>query len=232
MINKKKYLVIGVIMIVAALLGTYELDRSNNNIETQTDIIMSHVPADCYSFFPHKNDTNIADAQVVYYQSVVDGINKTGVKYMGSFLRSPAFTEWLFNNCPVYNATTLIYNQKQFNSSDALVSERIKPSFVLQQKVTEEQKMFDYNYNDNSNHFSRIEYIAINFNQTLQSTIDNLFLSGGLNMDDKKQCVNPSWRLDSVIRQCTMYNSTFVVNKNNQDLMTILDKPIKGLNIH
>ena len=229
--SKKKYLIVGLVIIIGATFGAYFLDKWNNDIMTQTNILLSNVPTNCYTYFPQPNDTNIETGQVIYYQSVVDGINKTGEKYIGPFLRSPAFTMWLFQHCPMYNGTQSIFKTKQYNDSSADHSRLIQPSQSLIDQVKYEQAMMHYNYKQNPDNFTRIEYIASNFHQTLQSTIDNLFLAGALNITDSKQCINPSWRANSDIRQCTMFNSTFVVNLHNQNLMAIVQKPIEGLNL-
>lgn len=229
--SKRKKILLGLILVVSSSIGAYVLEAMHKDLMTQTDMIMSNVNPECYVYFTDKDHSKIESANVAYYKSMVDEINKTGIKYLGSFLRSPAFTEWLFQNCPLYNGTHSIYQLTNYNSSLADINSRINPSPELLQQVKIEQQFNNYNYMQNPMNFSRIEYIAQYYNQTLQSTVDNLFLSGALNFENPNQCHNPSWRANSDIRQCSIYGSTFVVNLHNQDLMAILDKPIAGMKV-
>ena len=228
---KKKNLVIGAVIFVAAIVAAYGLTSWSNNLTTQTNIILSHVKPECYVYFPNKNNTDPSSAQVAYYKSVADNITSSGIKYTGPFLRSPAFTEWLFNNCPLYNGTQSIYNLTSYNPSFANQSSHINPSVELENSVTSEQKMLHYNYRQNPDNFVNVFQVANHFNTDLQSTIDNMFMAGALNIDGLvtkdgtangtalSECHNPSWRENSTLRQCSIYNSTIVVNKDTQYLM-------------
>lgn len=228
---KPKYLAIGTIMIICGSAGAYFLISWNNDIMTQTGIIMSHVTPDCYVFLQNKNDTNAADAQVAYYSTMVGQINSSGVKYIGPFLRSPAFIDWLFQNCPAYNGTQSIFQLRSYNASLADQSHHIWPSVELQQKVKTEQSMLQYDYKKNADNFTNVYDIANHFKSDVQSVVDNMFLSGTLDINGMvtkdgtpngpalSECHNPSWLENSTIRQCSIYNSTIVVNKYNQDIM-------------
>lgn len=228
----KKYVAIGVTMIVAASVAVYLLQSTQDDFMTQINTLMSGIPVQCYTYFPTGSNSSISsDAQVVYYQSVVDGINKTGMKYLGPFLRSPAFTEWLFQNCPVYNGTSSIYTVKQFNGSDADKNARVAPSPELIQAVKNEQNALTYNYKQNPENFTTVFDMANYFNTDPQTVSDDLFLSGALDIDGittkngttngplLSECHNPSWMKTSVPRQCSIYNSTIVVNVHNQNMM-------------
>lgn len=228
----KKYVAIGITMIVAASVAAYMLQSTEDNIMTKINAVMSGIPAQCYTYFPAGTDmSQISNGQVAYYQSMVDGINKTGIKYLGPFLRSPAFAEWLFQNCPVYNSTNSIYTVKQFNESYAENQARIDTSPELLKAVQSEQQMLSYNYIKNPDNFTDVFQMANHFNTDLQTVSDNLFMAGALNINGittkngtangplLSECHNPSWLKDSVERQCSIYNSTIVVNAHNQNLM-------------
>lgn len=228
----KKYVVIGIVMIVVASVAAYLLQPSEDESMAQTNVIMSGIPAQCYTYFPTGSNSSLSsNAQVAYYQSMVDGINKTGIKYLGPFLRSPAFAEWLFKNCPVYNSTNSIYTVKQFNESYAENNARIDPSPELLKAVQSEQQMLSYNYIKNPDNFTDVFQMANHFNTDLQTVSDNLFMAGALDINGittkngtangplLSECHNPSWLKNSIPRQCSIYNSTMDVNVHNQNLM-------------
>lgn len=227
--HRKRNFAIGLLMVLGASGAAYLMNLQVNDVYYQTGEIMSHIPLDCMIYFPPDSNHTVENAQAIYYQSVVDGVNKTGVKYVGAFLRSPAFQMYLFENCHVFNGTKKINEYTSFNKSAIDMTAYSAPSKWLRDQVKVEQILHDYDYKSNPNNFSRIENVSAVYNIPLQSTIDELFLNGAVNLDD---CKNPSWRINSDIRQCTWYDSHFVVMKHNQDLMAILDSPIHGLNVH
>lgn len=227
--KKKRNIIIGILMVLGASGTAYFMDLQVNDVQYETGEIMSHVPLACMIYFPPNGNHTIDSAQAIYYQPVVDGINQTGVKYIGPFLRSPAFQMYMFENCHVFNGNKTIGYYTTFDKSAIDDKAYAAPSDWLRNQVAVEQSIHDYNFKSNPNNFNRIEDVSAFYNISLQSTVDELFLNGALDID---KCKNPSWRENSDIRQCTWNNSHFVVVKHNQDLMVILDKPIEGLKVH
>ena len=226
--SRKRNIVIGLFMVLGASGAAFYMDLQVNDVSYITGETMSHVPLDCMIYFPPQGNHTVDSAQAIYYQNVVDGVNKTGVKYIGPFLRSPAFQEYMFTNCHVFNGTKHINEYQTFNKSFVDVNAYSEPSDWLKNQVSIEQKLHDYNWKSNPSNYSRIEQVSYVYGINLQSTVDELFLNGALDLD---KCQNPSWRDNSDIRQCTWHDSHFVVVKHNQDLLAILDKPIEGLKL-
>lgn len=226
--TRKRNIVIGLFMVLGASGAAFYMDLQVNDVSYITGEIMSHVPLDCMIYFPPQGNHTVDSAQAVYYQNVVNGVNQSGVKYIGPFLRSPAFQEYMFTNCHVFNGTKHINEYQTFNKSFVDVNAYSEPSDWLKNQVSIEQKLHDYNWKSNPSNYSRIEQVSYVYGINLQSTVDELFLNGALDLD---KCQNPSWRDNSDIRQCTWHDSHFVVVKHNQDLLAILDKPIEGLKL-
>jgi len=201
----------------------YSMYKDQNSLMVQTNKIMDGIPTDCYVMFPDSNDHYSKDAVATYYPSMINNINKTGIKYLYPFLRSSAFHLYLYQNCP-YLDTAKNKVPEKFNQSLGTENTLIKPDNYIIDSERKEQKLFEYNIVKNPNNYTKIEHLAGNFSLNFQQVVDKLFWENATDID---YCKNPSFMKNSTLRQCTFDNSHFLVNKNTEELIGILDAPPK-----
>jgi hypothetical protein len=224
---KHKNIVIALLIVIGGGLGAVVLSNFHKtDVVAETQVIMTSIPLDCYVYFSYygngtTHQTN-EQAQVVWYPPMVDSLNHTLPKNLGPFMRSPSFTVYLFNHCPFLNTTKPIIYYPKFNESLGVSNTFVHPSQYLLEKQKEQQELMNYDLFSDPKHYNRIEYLASAFNQTLPEITDELFLTGAVDMD---KCTNPSWRQNSTIRECTWQNSHYVVDRHDQSLMVIVDRP-------
>lgn len=212
-----------VVGVISATCGIFAL-LYQTNIVFQTEVFMAGVPNDCYVYFPDPKIHDPTTAQAIYYVGMMDGINKTGIKYLGPFLRSAAFQQYVFTHCEFLNMTHKYSWPQKYNSSLGSPNDIIPPSNYVINLESSEQSFMNYDFNSNPKNYTHIEQLAQDYNMTLPHVTDQLFLHNAMNIDN---CKNPSWRWNSTIRQCQFHDTIYVVDKNTFDLLGIFTPPFK-----
>jgi hypothetical protein len=224
--KKGHYIAITIVLSVTAITsGILILYHDPNNLMVQTSKIMEGIPNHCYVSFPDMKNLNPDSAGATYYDDMIVNVFKKGIKYPYPFLRSASFQIYLFQNCP-YLDHSKYQVPKQFNQSIASENMLIKPSKYLTDIEAKEQKIHDYNFKTNPQNYTTIESLSSAYSMTLPQIVDRLFWENATNFDS---CINPSWRTNSEIRQCTFGHTIFLVNLQQQ-LIGILTAPPNSTN--
>lgn len=195
---------------------------NNINVTKYVENVMKGIPLDCYTYYPEGNKKLQPEIRV--YETMTEKFYNMTKLDSRTLTTNAPYQAYLFSHCPFIDVS--------MQSLPAKFDPNLKSSVTLQvpleiqKNVYESQQLTNYNFTEYAMTSDTIEQIGRMFAMTYPEVVDQLTLHKLFNKTS--DCINPSWRSNSGLLDCTYHRSQFVVNTNSSGIIATTILPING----
>jgi hypothetical protein len=193
---------------------------NNLNITKYVENVMKGVPLDCYTYYP--NGDKKLQPELRIYTTLTKGFYNATHLNSNNLTRTAPYQAYLFSHCSFFDTTMKslpdTFDPKQVSTKTLNVP------MDIQRKTYQVQQLTNLNFTYVASTFDTIEELGNKFAMTYSETVDQLVLHKLLNQT--RDCINPSWRSNSGLLECTYHRSQFIIDTNASSIIETYIKPL------